>query len=413
MIHPYIFTKPVTLFIVFCISCFSASSALALPSPAGNEKKTISVGLMDVDVDTTVKFSVITAKKKEKKIKGEAVNYYFGDPTYQQKDLELFDKTRLILFTDEDDYDDYSGIVKPKVFLQPVVVALRSDFKGGEYLYELVGKYEVDFVWKVFYADNTEKEIASFKFTCKSIREKGDGLGLLSDVLHGAVDSLLKTDTLVSFLEKKHSEYQKNVKLEKLAITGYQVRTFPTKKESLKNGMEATVTVTQDENNGSGFIISSSGYIITNYFTVKDTGKINVTLNNETETEAELVRFNESYDIALLKIKTPVTGIFSLEDYSLVEPGEIIFAIGTPVHRQLGQTLTSGIMSGKRKINGVQLIQTDVGLNDGNSGGPIMRANGEAIGMVTFKLHSFGVEGIGFFLPATEIARVLNLDLVK
>ncbi len=162
---------------------------------------------------------------------------------------------------------------------------------------------------------------------------------------------------------------------------------------------------------GSGFFITSDGYILTNYHVVSDASNINVTCYDGTEYTAKYVGGDEDNDIAVLKIDatgiTPV--VIGSSDVLLV--GEGVAAIGNPLG-ELTFTLTAGIVSAlNRSITTsdgtiFNMIQTDCAVNRGNSGGPLFNTYGEVVGIVSAKYSSTGVEGLSFAIP---INRVIDL----
>ena len=93
--------------------------------------------------------------------------------------------------------------------------------------------------------------------------------------------------------------------------------------------------------------------------------------------------------------------------------GDEIFAAGTPLDKSLGQTVTRGIISGYREWNGVNFIQTDVSINAGNSGGPLLNQKGEIIGITTMKAFGKGIEGIGFGIPSNVVIDMMNIKFEK
>ena len=115
--------------------------------------------------------------------------------------------------------------------------------------------------------------------------------------------------------------------------------------------------------------------------------------------------------MALLKVSGQNFRGLSLINSDSAQTGEDVFAIGTPSDISLGQSVTKGIISGKRKIGEKIYLQTDVTINSGNSGGPLLNENGEVIGMVTMKLVGDGIEGIGFCVPSNTIMDKLNIKL--
>ena len=157
---------------------------------------------------------------------------------------------------------------------------------------------------------------------------------------------------------------------------------------------------------GSGFILSSDGYIMTNHHVVSGSDNISILTNDRTTYEAELIGSDKRSDLALLKIKArnlPVVKIASMDNVKL---GEWVLAIGSPFG--FHQTVTAGIVSGKqRKLAGdnyVPYIQTDVAINPGNSGGPLFNLSGEVIG-VNAQIYSRtgGFMGVSFAIPSDTV----------
>ena len=154
---------------------------------------------------------------------------------------------------------------------------------------------------------------------------------------------------------------------------------------------------------GSGFIIDTEGYIITNYHVISDAEKITVTLFDNSSLEAKVIGKDPKTDIALIKIDTgkPLVPV-KFGDSDKVRVGDWILAIGNPFG--LGGSVTSGIISAKaRDIDTGQydsFIQTDASINQGSSGGPMFNMAGEVIGINSVIFSTNGVSmGIGFAIP--------------
>lgn len=159
---------------------------------------------------------------------------------------------------------------------------------------------------------------------------------------------------------------------------------------------------------GSGFIIHSTGYIVTNNHVVEGATEIKVTMANQEELDATLVGRDPKTDLALIKVKSakPLPTVpFGSSD--TLEVGEWVLAIGNPFG--LGHTVTSGIVSAKGRIIGAgpydDFIQTDASINPGNSGGPLFNMRGEVIGINTAIVA--GGQGIGFAIPINLAKEVL------
>ncbi len=179
------------------------------------------------------------------------------------------------------------------------------------------------------------------------------------------------------------------------------------------------------EASGSGIIVSSDGYILTNNHVVNTTGSysyyqiteatgVKVTLyNDDTEYEAKVIGSDAQTDLAVIKIDKTDLVAAELGDSSSVQVGEFAMAIGNPLGLQ--SSITCGIISGvNREVRDSEtgsiynLIQTDAAINTGNSGGALVNADGKVIGINTLKLSGNGVEGIGFAIPISSTLDVYN-----
>jgi len=137
--------------------------------------------------------------------------------------------------------------------------------------------------------------------------------------------------------------------------------------------------------------------------------RIVVTLHEGISMVAELIREDPETDIALLKL--PVLDVLPLHVLpDVAEVGSTVYAIGTPRFSELSQTLTKGIVSAHRNEK-KKMIQTDVSISPGNSGGPLVSEDGQAIGIITSKVIGEGTEGIGFAIPIGEAIEALNIEL--
>ena len=167
-------------------------------------------------------------------------------------------------------------------------------------------------------------------------------------------------------------------------------------------GMGGSPRDFQTQSLGSGFIIDSSGHILTNSHVVEGADEVSVTLLDKREFKAKLIGSDERTDVALLKISAEDLPVVMIGDPSKLEVGEWVVAIGTPFG--FSNSLTQGIVSAKgRDLPGeniVPFIQTDAAVNPGNSGGPLFNLNGEVVGINSqIFSHSGGYMGISFAIP--------------
>lgn len=160
---------------------------------------------------------------------------------------------------------------------------------------------------------------------------------------------------------------------------------------------------------GSGFFISADGYVLTNNHVVSDATDIFVTLTDGREFKAKVIGTDERTDVALLKIDAKGMPFLPIGDDSKIKKGQWVLAIGSPFG--LDSTVTAGIVSAINRDTGEYLpfIQTDVAVNPGNSGGPLLNLQGEVIGINSQIIsRSGGFMGISLAIPIDEVMRVVD-----
>ncbi len=158
---------------------------------------------------------------------------------------------------------------------------------------------------------------------------------------------------------------------------------------------------------GSGFIISPDGYVLTNHHVIDNADDVFVRLTDNREFKAKLVGSDKRTDVALLKIDGNTLPYLKTGKSADIKAGQWVLAIGSPF--ALENTVTAGIISAKARDTGdyLPLIQTDVAVNPGNSGGPLINMAGEAIGINSqIYSRSGGYMGISFAIPIDEALRV-------
>ena len=168
---------------------------------------------------------------------------------------------------------------------------------------------------------------------------------------------------------------------------------------------------------GSGVIISTDGYILTNHHVVDGAEQIKVDLNDNRTLDAKVVGSDPLSDLAVLKVDATNLPVLALGDSDKVRVGDVVLAIGNPLG--IGQTVTMGIISAKGRQTGLSsgnfedFLQTDAPINQGNSGGALVSTNSELVGINSQILSpSGGSIGIGFAIPS-NMARTVTDTLVK
>jgi S1-C subfamily serine protease len=172
---------------------------------------------------------------------------------------------------------------------------------------------------------------------------------------------------------------------------------------------------------GSGFVIDTSGHIVTNYHVVQNAEEVIVNFLDGTITRAQIVGVDPDSDLAVIKVNLDASRLFPVTfgDSNALEIGQMTLAIGSPFNQRW--TLTAGIVSAlERSISGFNVgfsiggaIQTDTAINPGNSGGPLLNLDGEVIGVnAQIRSQTGSNSGIGFAIPSNLAVRVAQ-DLIQ
>ena len=174
----------------------------------------------------------------------------------------------------------------------------------------------------------------------------------------------------------------------------------------IEDSIKSVVTIRTDVSQGTGFIVTEDGYIVTNAHVLSGASRLYCLDYQQEKLTTDLIGYNLDYDIALLKINGTFEKI-EFGDSDNIQLGEKVIAIGNPLGLQF--SVTEGIVSGIHRPGLNQepaYIQTDAALNPGNSGGPLINKKGKVIGINNFKLGTG--ENLGFALESNYIKNVLN-----
>lgn len=192
--------------------------------------------------------------------------------------------------------------------------------------------------------------------------------------------------------------------------TSREIKDSEPKKKNLNlRGIEITIPEIEpvpQGGTGSGIIIKSDGYILTNFHVVKGADKITITLKDEKKYDGKLIAHDSYSDFAIIKINAKNLSVAKIGDSKGLRPGDWVIAIGSPLG--LEHTVTFGIISALSRHVGVtfgaaqgafKYIQTDAAINPGNSGGPLVNLKGEVIGINTFIIGR-NAQNLNFSIPA-------------
>jgi putative serine protease PepD len=179
---------------------------------------------------------------------------------------------------------------------------------------------------------------------------------------------------------------------------------------------KGVVEITAGQGQGSGFVYDSNGHIVTNAHVVEGSSSVSIKFSNGKAYSARVVGTDASTDLAVLKVDAPVSQLFplTLGDSSSLVVGDQVVAIGSPFG--LEGTVTSGIVSALHREmtspNDFAIdnsIQTDAAINHGNSGGPLLNAEGKVVGVTAqIESNSGGNEGVGFAVPSNTVRSIAS-----
>lgn len=212
-----------------------------------------------------------------------------------------------------------------------------------------------------------------------------------------------------------------NISNRKLPVNIIQFKSFAQNKEPdkqkkdlreddlvslIKKASAAVVSIKTILGDGTGFLISLDGKILTNAHVIKGFKDIAVSTSNGKKYFASILKQDNDIDLALLKIEGANFQCLKLKNSEEASSGISIIIIGSPFG--LEQTVTKGIISAKRSFNGKTFIQTDAAVNPGNSGGPLITLDGYVVGIVSQAIRKDIGEGLGFAIPSNEIKKFLE-----
>jgi serine protease Do len=212
----------------------------------------------------------------------------------------------------------------------------------------------------------------------------------------GLTESLMETQRSLNLLNESFKSELKKIK----ASTSEDFSGI------IEDSLKSVVTIRTNIGQGTGFLISKEGFIVTNAHVLSGAKEAYILDYEQNSYPATLVGYNATYDIALLKIPN-TNNYLELGNSEDIQIGEKVIAIGNPMGLQfsVSEGIVSGInREGENKIK--SYIQTDAALNPGNSGGPLIDKQGKVIGINNFKVG--GGENLGFALESNSIKEVIN-----
>lgn len=287
-------------------------------------------------------------------------------------------------------------------------------FEVNEHRVQGIVRYNLKTAWWLYNAFGLETDTVTVEnksnWSLYNFSDPGFDRDLIAEAMVESMFLALENPTLekrLGRIENLEKEWKKE--WETISIPG---NAKPAGK--VAKALESVVTIAAADGHGSGCIVGTDGYIVTNQHVVSDTAlTYTVYFNSGSIAEATILRYHPVYDLALLKVDTTGLQPFALDLSQSINVGEEAYAMGTPYDIDLGASVTKGIISGKRKDGERTLIQTDVSISPGNSGGALINSEGILIGVVNEKVLGLGVEGIGFAIPTHVIEEALSIKFER
>ncbi|WP_082594482.1 S1C family serine protease [Sphingomonas sp. Root710] len=309
------------------------------------------------------------------------------------------------LFEDESDS-------RPEYLIGGTVSQMRMDVcyptSGIGAFGSVKSKATIDVEWQV-YSEIERKVIGTVKTSGNAEAADGRRRGEFSAVLDAfavAVRKLADNQRLRAALTGPMTD--RNVaRAAPQGLTPLSIRTSVIAPASVADAVGSAVLIFAG-GHGSGFLISPDGYVLTNYHVAGGGQYVKVRWADGTESLGEVIRGDKARDVALIKTDAKGREPLRLRQQP-VKIGEDIYAIGAPLDKNLQNTVTKGIVSATRVIDGLNYFQGDVGVTFGNSGGPIIDSKGQVVGMTVS--GRVDTPMVNFFIPIAEAQSFLGLQL--
>lgn len=193
------------------------------------------------------------------------------------------------------------------------------------------------------------------------------------------------------------------------APTAISFRAAPAGRATVAASADSVVAVFAGDGHGTGFLISTDGYVLTNHHVVGGAKYVKVRWPDRTESLGEVIRSDRRRDVALIKVDAAGRKPLALRT-NAAALGDAVFAIGTPLDAKFQGTVTKGVVSSNRTYDGQAFIQSDVGINPGNSGGPLLDESGAVLGVAVSRYQvGDAPTGLNLFIPIGDALEALAL----
>lgn len=271
------------------------------------------------------------------------------------------------------------------------------------------GNATVEVEWQV-YSSLDRKVVGRLQTTgvVRGAKQDGGPWSILFLAFGDAARQLAANDRLRTALSGPPTD-NKVARTAPTNIAPLQMRTSTAAPASVADAVSSTVLLRVNGGFGSGFLISPDGYVLTNQHVVGNAEYVKVRWPDGTEALGEVVRSDRARDVAIVKTDARGRKPLRLRSQPVII-GEDVFAIGAPAAEEHQNTVTKGIVSAMRVLDGLNFIQSDVGVTHGNSGGPVVDAKGQVVA-ITVRGRT-DAQMVNFFIPISEAQQFLGLQML-
>lgn len=265
--------------------------------------------------------------------------------------------------------------------------------------------------WQI-YSPATKSIIATIETEgsteVKDVQNGGQD-SLLTNAFAIAVNNLLADEEFLSLVKRKDASAYVIDEGKRVAIPNKYVA-YKSTQDVINKVKDSTVTIRVAGAHGSGFVIGDGTKILTNAHVVGQAKNVTVITEAGDSFQAEVVSVSKLRDVAVLKSPKKMKPLYIYSNK--LAAGSEVYAIGSPLKEELSGTVTKGIISGYREIDGLKWIQSDVPISPGNSGGPLVDSKGRIVGISTAGYQYGGSQvGINLFIPIEEALKYGYLKL--
>jgi serine protease Do len=281
----------------------------------------------------------------------------------------------------------------------------------GRPLRKYSGEMYVSVEWMVL-SSLTKREVLKLKTQGYHKQKKSNRSGIgstFNNAFASAVENMLGSEDFRNISLGQYKADYKATKLTELSIPKQKLLKRPFN-ETVDRIIPSVVTLRVGTGHGSGFVIAENGLIMTNQHVVGEAKRVGVILSNGLELEGQVLRRSVRRDVALVKVPLRVPNALALRS----EPAqrlEKVYVVGTPHSEGLKSSVTTGIVSAVRTFGRARLgfIQSDAAISGGNSGGPLLDAKGNVLGISVLKVITEKTESLNLFIPIADALKALNI----